>query len=277
MNSKLVALSAGLLFLINCAGLLKKDSVTNNGISISKSSEYSSDNKKISTFPAYFLEAGKLDDKSDTLITVYGSTIQSKINEMNGNNIEGGDAIVSVISKLKLNDPFQKAMKDFANNGSNLSSDTSKFLSDFAEKTKVDGFVLPVITAGYDNLKKGSTIDLRLYLFDNKLKAVSLSATYNGIKATNEEIITANQNNDQGRAIITASILKKTSELTEAIRKETKSVLANAGTSVSGNVGTDPNSSVVKAEEKQELSFRQKMVVYIYTGAIFASWFIGVL
>ncbi len=276
MNTVVIALLSGLFFLTNCAALSKKNTSTSTSISIVKSSEYSRENKKISTFPAYFLEEAKLDDKTDSIVSVYGTSIQSKINEMNGNNIEGGDAIVNVISKLKLNEPFQKAIKDFATNGNKISSDTSKFLSDLAEKTKVDGFVLPVISGGYENLKKGNPIDLKLFLYDSSLKSVSLSASYSGVKATSEEIITASQNNDQGRAIVTANILKKTNELMEAIRKDTKSVVATAGSSVIGNVGSASNNSVVKAEEKQELSYRQKMLMYIYSGAIFASWLIGI-
>ena len=212
-----------------------------------------------------------MDDKKDSIVSIYGGNIQAKIGEINGNNIDGGDAILGIVGKLKLNAPFEAAVRDLAKNGKGASQTTLNFFSELSEKTKVQGFALPVITGGFERLKEGKKIDLKVYIFENQNKKVSLSGEYNGISASTSELETAKKSSDQARSMMTASILKKVDELGTAIQKELSTTnVETVASAVSPSVG-----DVVKSEPKQELTRRQKLITYGYAAAIFASWLIG--
>lgn len=276
MLYRIMALLSGLLLLSDCTTVLNRSAVSNSNIRISRNPEYTSEIKKISTFPAFILEKQILDDKSDPLVTAYAANFQAKIGEINGNSIEGGDAILSVIGKLKLNDPFQKAIKDLGVNGKNLSIGSATFFGDLSAKTKVDGFALPVISGSYDTLKNGSKITLMIYVYTNKTKSVTLLGEYQGISASSDDIKIANQNNDQGKAKMIALLLTKTSELGEALKIEIQGKPSlEPKSEVAMPIKENPNLPVVQAEVKDDLTNRQKLMTYLYTGAIFLSWFIG--
>lgn len=276
-TTKPISLVLGVLLFIQCSSLAKKNTIENTSrITVDKSPGYTTDIKKISTLPAFNLETGKLDDKKDSIVSIYGGNIQAKIGEINGNSIDGGDSIVAIVGKLKLNAPFEAAVKDLAKNGRNASQASLNLFSDLSEKTKVQGFALPVISSGYDSLKDGKKVDLKVYVFENVNKKVSLTAEYNGIAASPVEMETAKKSPDQARSMLSATLIKKVDELGVAIQKQLKpEVSKSPDNKVVSAPSGNTEEPITKAEPKQELSRRQKIITYVYTGAIIVSWLIG--
>ena len=201
------------LIVVNCKSASKIESVgTINSASFIKKEGFNETTKKVSTLSIYNKTNKKLGDLSDIIANIIGSTIDSKVSEIYGESIVGGQAIQDLANKLKIKD-LDKIIQNLVESqldGQSINSDTKKALSTIIEKGKIDSLAIPVISNTSERLFQDEKLKLYLIVYDGKSANVQYLATSENISIKPEDKLLLSTKPDQAKANTTATMIEIT-------------------------------------------------------------------
>jgi hypothetical protein len=215
----------------NCAGVSVKDGSTSEPFSIQKNGELS-DIKKIATMNAYNKRTGAFTLPTDTPVLLFGSTLSGRIDEIYTSSIEGGDEIIGLAKKLKLDKKLETAIQEIAvyTDGTLISEDSKQTLFTIGSKGKIDAIAFPITSGGYEQLRNGEKIQLYLVVFDVAKKDIQYLAIAKNVSLSEQEKLTSQTDPNQGLAISNTVVIKKTNEFSNYIQAEVKGTVPKADT-----------------------------------------------
>ena len=210
-------LNLNLIFFMiaNCkTGPQIKVEAGNGQFSINKKEGFNESTKRVSTLQIYNKSTKKLGDVSDPIANIIGITIDSKISQIYGESIVGGQAIADLANKLKLKD-FDKAVQNLVDSqldSSTLSNDTKKTFSTIIEKGKIDALAIPVVSISSEKMFQGEKIQIHLIVFDGKTSNIQYLASSDLYSAKPEDITLYSTKPDQAKANSTALMIENTNK-----------------------------------------------------------------
>lgn len=210
-------LNLNLIFFMiaNCkTGSQIKVEVGSGQFSINKKEGFNESTRRVSTLQIYNKSTKKLGDVSDPIANIIGITIDSKISQIYGESIVGGQAIADLANKLKLKD-FDKAVQNLVDSqldNSTLSNDTKKTFSTIIEKGKIDALAIPVVSISSEKMFQGEKIQIHLIVFDGKTSNIQYLASSDLYSAKPEDITLYSTKPDQAKANSTALMIENTNK-----------------------------------------------------------------
>jgi hypothetical protein len=275
-----------LLFILvfNCAGVSVKDSAGEKQYTIQNNGELTSI-KKIASMNPYNKSTKAFTQPTDTPVLLFGSTISGRMDEMYNSSIDGGDAIISLAKKLKLDKKFESATLEVVSytDGTPLSNETKETLFTIGSKGKIDAIAFPIVSGGFEQLKNGEKIQIYLVVFEIAKKDVQYMAIAKDVSLTEADVQTIAQNPNQGLAAANTTIIKKTNEFADSIQREVKGNSASPATDAAGKetikkeeteaVPSEAKDAEEKPkEEEKELTMFDKLLGPGLFGTVVALW-----
>jgi len=216
-------LNLNLLFftMANCkTGSQIKVEVGSGQFSINKKEGFNESTRRVSTLQIYNKSTKKLGDVSDSISNIIGITIDSKISQIYGESIVGGQAINDLANKLKLKD-FDKAVQNLVASqldNSALTNETKKTFSTIIEKGKIDALAIPVISTNSDKIFQGEKIQIHIIVFDGKTSNIQYLASSDLFSAKPDDITLYSSKPDQAKANSTALMIENTNKFMQNIQ-----------------------------------------------------------
>ena len=274
----------GLLW-IGCASAGVKDASNASPYTVQKNGELTAI-KKIASMNPYNKTTKAFTQPTDTPVLLFGSTISARVDEIYSSSIDGGDAILNLAKKLKLDKKFDSALQEVVayTDGTPLSEDTKETLFTIGSKGKIDAIAFPIISGGFDQLKNGEKIQMYLVVFEIAKKDVQYIAVGKDVSLTEADMQAIAQNPSQGLAAANTTIIKKTNEFADSVQKEIKGTSATPATDTVANETAKKEQPSVEPsetksdtedkpkEEEKELTMFDKLLGPSLFGTVVALW-----
>jgi len=249
-------LNLNLIFfvIVNCKTGSQMKMEPGNQVSFNKKEGYNESTRKVSTLLIYNKSSKKLGDLSDSIANVIGATIDTKVSQIYGESIVGGQAINELANKLKLKD-FDKAVQNIVESQldtATLTNDSKKTFSTIIEKGKIDALAIPVISSNSDKMFQGEKIQIHLIVFDGKSSNIQYVASSDLFAAKPEDITLYSSKPDQAKANSTALMIENTNKFMLNIQ------MAIKPNSVSNAVAETQKESVKDAVSQNNDSPKEK-------------------
>ena len=188
-------------------------------LTFKKEDGFNKNTKKVLTLSVYNMQEGKAAGKDDQALYAFGNLAASKMGDIYGSLIPGGELVDKAAEELKIKDKWEDALGELsklfsntssgadagAGSGNNIESTivamlpgTVDVLNTVAKKMGVDALALPVATAGMKVLEGGITVELGICLYDVRSGKVQYRAsirdvgitglTYEGLKNDKDKL-----------------------------------------------------------------------------------------
>lgn len=236
---------------VNCASTSKEKS----NFTFQKNTSYRSDLKKVATAYVIVNSTNAAFDKKDAGIATLQSLVTSKIDEIYGAGVAGGETLVALAKKLKLSDNWNSVITDVSNLAKSnveanldLTPESKKTLDTMISKGNIDAIAFPFVSEDTLALEKGNSISLGILVYDQKTTSILYKAKHAEIKLSDETIKLFVTSPNNAKAKANAELLQAGLLFGDNLQKEIKSKPGTVPTS-----GPQPNSETVAAPSATEV------------------------
>jgi hypothetical protein len=219
-----IVISIGFTNLCTGAQKAETNSLPKDDIKVELKDAYNPNAKKIATLNVFHSKNGKFTEKNDLLALTFGGIADGRLSEIYGGGVVGGDAIPALATKLKIKN-FDESIKNLVDSQINnipFTEASKQTIMTIITKGKIDAIAVPVISGNITELKEGGVISLSVIVYDGTKSNVQLVGSFNGIKASSDNIALAATKLDQASANMNAMIIEKTNTLMDAIQNTLK-------------------------------------------------------